>query len=229
MQSEVKQCEIGEMVIRMSHVFQDMITSFQDLNLVECSFIHCRRILENGDLEEGEGNGVLRDCITAFWSVFYETTCGGVDCKIPLLQQHLGERQWESIARILITGLKLKYTPAKLSRVFLELCFRPDTTTPSEDKLLRDFLLFLSIPDRELVKLSMDDLSDVDENDYLDFLTEHEVRCIPKQDQVRNVVLAIAHKELVQEPMFIIQIFQQVLSQYKETLYVSSDSDVFNW
>ena len=84
------------------------------------------------------------------------------------------------------------------------------------EQLFQNFMLFLSLNERNLVREALDDIHTVNQDDLLDFLSEHEVRLIPNQENFKSTIMEIAHKELVQEPMFVVVIFREVVktSQY---------------
>ena len=51
----------------------------------------------------------------------------------------------------------------------------------------------------------------MDREEFIDFLCEHEVRSVPTENDVKRVIVEVAHKELVQQPMFVTTIFREVL------------------
>ncbi|KAF3834122.1 hypothetical protein F7725_025326 [Dissostichus mawsoni] len=65
------------LIIRRGHCLTDLIKAFTNPDILNTEvFIKMR--LPNGKLEEGEGSGVTRDCLTEFWTDFYERcTLGG--------------------------------------------------------------------------------------------------------------------------------------------------------
>lgn len=59
------------LIIRRGHCLSDLIKAFKDPDILG-SEIYIKMRLPNGQLEEGKGIGVFRDCITEFWMEFYE-------------------------------------------------------------------------------------------------------------------------------------------------------------
>lgn len=66
------------LIVRRGHCLTDMINAFKDPKIV--AFEVCIKMrLPNGELEQGEGSGVLRDCLTEFWMDFYDSCTLGVE------------------------------------------------------------------------------------------------------------------------------------------------------
>ena len=64
--------------------------------------------------------------------------------------------------------------------------------------LLESFLAYLSSDERELVNLSLNGKLDKEqENEWLDLLERFNWETVPKAKQVKDVVLEIAHKEVI--------------------------------
>ena len=80
-----------------------------------------KRKLPNGKLEEGEGSGVLRDCLSEFWGEFYSKCTVGTEVKTPYLRHEYQVQEWQAVARILVMGwTTVRYFPLLLPLPFLE-------------------------------------------------------------------------------------------------------------
>ena len=71
--------------------------------------------------------------------------------------------------------------------------------------MLESFLAYLSSDERKLVNLSLNGKLDKEqENEWLDLLERFNWETVPKAKQVKDVVLEIAHKEVIQTPRYIV-------------------------
>ena len=219
----------ADVLIRIGCEFIDLVDTFlKDPTLINTEFINCKRLLGSGEIERGEGNGVIRDSLSAFWEQFYITSCSGTDLKVPVLQPRLGELEWKAVALVFIWGYKkFKYYPFKLAPVFYQSILNPAVETIADDELLENFKMFLSVGERRLVEMVIKNFDEVDKEELVDFLCEHEVRNIPTKENICQVMTAIAHKELVREPMYVIKIFRETIDQHKHICNLTSD--LFKW
>ena len=81
--------------------------------------------------------------------------------------------------------------------------------------MLESFLAYLSSDERELVNLSLNGKLDKEqENDWLDLLERFNWETVPKAKQVKDVVLEIAHKEVIQTPRYIVDSWSTPLSAF---------------
>ena len=75
----------------------------------------------------------------------------------------------------------------------------------TNELLIDSFLAYLSKDERELVKLALNKGLDKEhEEEWLELLDRFGCKTIPNAEQVGDIVLEIAHKELVQTPRYII-------------------------
>ena len=72
-------------VVRRGHCLADLMMAFVDPEVMNKD-INVKRKLPNGQLEEGEGSGVLRDCLTEFWGDFYSKCTLGTNVKTPYIR-----------------------------------------------------------------------------------------------------------------------------------------------
>lgn len=68
-----------------------------------------------------DGGGLFRDALAEFWNEFYDRHCLGSTTKIPELNHLIDNKNWKSIAKILLIGYRqANYFPIKLSQPFME-------------------------------------------------------------------------------------------------------------
>lgn len=94
-----------------------------------------------------------------------------------------------------------------MNPVFIECAIYGSHHSSLEDS----FLMFLSPAERDLVKCALDRFEEVDNTDLLEFLESHHCRKLPSKDNVKSIVLELAHKELIQAPKYVIVCFAVIL------------------
>lgn len=57
-------------VVQRANCLADLLAAFIDPDIMN-KYVHIKRKHSNGKLEEGEGSGVSRDCLSEFWEEFY--------------------------------------------------------------------------------------------------------------------------------------------------------------
>ena len=107
-------------VVRRGHCLADLMMAFVDPEVMN-NGIHVKRKLPNGQLEEGEGSGVLRDCLIEFCGDFYSKFTLGTNVKTPYIRHEYQAEEWQAIASILVKGwTSVSYFPLLLPLPFLE-------------------------------------------------------------------------------------------------------------
>ena len=69
--------------------------------------------------------------------------------------------------------------------------------------------------DAEILKKALEDVNSVDQDDLYDIFTQHELKGIPRQASMPRILKEMAHKELVQASIFIINCWGTVLKLLK--------------
>lgn len=192
--------------VHSANTLNDMITGFSDDDILRKS-VDVKRILPDNKEEAGVGSGVLRDVLSCFWQEFYERCTLGTAIKVPYIRHDFTAEKWKAVARIIIKGyLDCSYFPNKLAPVFIEQvlfnCVYSDPT--------HHFLLFVSSQEREVLKEAMEDFSKVDLDDLVEALDSYGCRRRITAENFPEILLEIAHQELVQKPMFVIDCWREV-------------------
>lgn len=87
---------------------------------VDENFCKIEWVLFNGEIEKGEGIGLLRDIFIEFWDGFY-FKCNGYDVKIFVFRYNMGEEEWKLVGRIIVEGYVLMdYFLIKLVKLLFE-------------------------------------------------------------------------------------------------------------
>ena len=91
---------------------------------------------------------------------------------------------------------------------------------------MESFLAYLSSDERELVNLSLNGKLDKEqENEWLDLLERFNWETVPKAKQVKDVVLEIAHKEVIQTPRYIVDSWSTPFSAFHRFRQQFSSTD----
>ncbi|XP_034019395.1 uncharacterized protein LOC117504121 [Thalassophryne amazonica] len=163
------------LTIRSAHCITDMINAFSDPNILDAN-ITFQRVLENGDIENG----------------------------VPTLHHAYKEREWEAVARIVAFGWKYRYLPVQLARPFLLEAFSINPST-SSSTLMEAFLNYISPNEKDALTDALNDFHNADFDELLTILGSHSCPTLPTEQNLAKLLDEIVHKELVQEPAFIIK------------------------
>ncbi|XP_041924294.1 uncharacterized protein LOC121688641 [Alosa sapidissima] len=201
------------LTIRSAHCMSDLIKAFSDPNILDAN-VSFQRVLENGDIENGVGNGLNMDCLTEFWGKFYLSRTCGTTFKVPTLHHTYKEREWEAVARIVAFGWqKYKYLPIELAPPFLLEAFSIPTSTCS---LMEAFFNYISPSEKDALTEALNDFHQADLDELLTILGSHSCTSLPTELNLAKLLDEIAHKELVQEPAFIIKCWKPILKSITE-------------
>lgn len=148
--------------------------------------------------------------LTDFWGKFYLSRTSGTTFKVPTLHHAYKEREWEAVARIVAFGWKYKYLPVQLAPPFLLEAFsiHPSTSTCS---LMEAFFNYISSNEKDALTESLNDFHKADFDELLTILGSHSCTTLPTEQNLAKLLDEIAHKELVQEPAFIIKCWKPIL------------------
>ncbi len=211
--------ESETVVIRRVHCVNDMIQAFSDKNILHAN-VTIKRVLENGEEEAGVGNGVFQDCLTEFWDTFYATRTCGTTYKIPTLHHTYQEREWEAVARIFAIGwVHFGYLPIQLAPPFL----KEALSLPSpETSLMEVFFNYISLAEKDVLSEALQDFQSADMDEVLSVLSSHSCTVLPNENNLQNILEEIAHKEMVQQPAYIIKCWRPILRSVGENMTAES-------
>lgn len=139
--------------------------------------------------------------------------CEGEDERVPRLQPDYSEKKWEALGRVYLKlYLDHKIIPLRLSPAFVLACCQK-LTSVDEDLLMTSFARFLSESERASLEKAMQGNMDDDViEDMLDISSRMGSHSLPSQGNLQAVILKLAHKALLQEPKYIIDCFQNIIS-----------------
>lgn len=189
----------------------DLIELFSDPTMINVN-LNVTVIGNDGNIEDGIGEGVIREILTSFWQLVYHSLTVGTQEKVPCIRHELQKTQWEAIARVIVFGVKrYNYFPIFLSRaVIASVLFGEESI--SNSFLLESFLLYVSAEERETIQTALGDNFDPNDEDLLDFLSNFKCYTKVTEENISRVIHELAHQELLQKPRYIIDCFIPILS-----------------
>ena len=202
--------DVITIVIHHANTLHDMITAFSDAEILNKA-VNVKRILPDNTEEAGSGSGVMRDVLSCFWHEFYERCTLGTAVKVPFIRHDFPAETWKAIGRILLKGYQdCQYLPNKLALPFLEQvlfkCVYSDLNV--------HFLQFVSREERDIFMQAMSDFSTVDCDDLVEILDSYGCRRRITAKTLPTILDEIAHKELVQKPMFVIDCWREIIHHH---------------
>ncbi len=202
-------------VVRRGNCLADLLAAFIDPDIINKD-VHIKRKLPNGKLEEGEGSGVFRDCLSEFWGEFYSKCTLGTEVKTPYLRHEYQVQEWQAVARILVVGwTTVRYFPLLLPLPFLEEALYGVTYSSVTDS----FLQYVSKEERKVLELALQSFESVDKDDLMDVLDAHDCHYLASEDTMAGLISQLGHKTLIQTPMYVIECWKPILKTLADTLY----------
>ncbi|KAF0032061.1 hypothetical protein F2P81_016616 [Scophthalmus maximus] len=173
--------------IHHGNCLNEMINGFLDLAVLTQPLI-IKRLLPDNTEENGTGSGAMRDVYSSFWKEFYDRCTVGTTVKVPFIRHDFNSDTWKAIGRILLRGYRTcQYLPIKLALPLVEEILYGEVCSD----LFETFMQFVSSHDHAILQKALNDFSSV--------------------DTLREILLEIAHKELIQKPMYVIDCLRDVI------------------
>ncbi|XP_014900553.1 uncharacterized protein LOC106955100 [Poecilia latipinna] len=193
--------------LRYADTLHDLITAFSDEGILRKT-LNVKRILPDNTEEAGTGSGLLRDVLTCFWNEFYERCTLGTTVKVPFIRHDFTAEKWKAVGRILLKGYRdCQYFPNKIAIPFLEQVLFSNVYSD----LKAHFLQFVSSQECEVLREAVKNFSAVDLDDLVEVLDNYGCRKRITPESFPNILDEIAHKELVQKPMFVIDCWREII------------------
>lgn len=167
-------------------------------------------------------NGVSRDVYAAFWKVCIDQTALGEGMRVPSLRTKWQEEEWKSIGRILLKGFQDHgYFSCRFARVFtVALIFGENEV--SENMLFESLLLYMNQSDRDPITTALkEDLSDEDKDEPYDVLDCYGVTMPPTKDNLKGILLQVAHKHLIEKPRYAAEKMALTANQFLREAFLS--------
>ncbi|KAI4829488.1 hypothetical protein KUCAC02_023528 [Chaenocephalus aceratus] len=191
--------------------YGDRIAIFNHCRKILNKSLNVSRILPDNKEEAGRGSGVLRDVLSCFWQEFYERCTLGTTVKVPFIRHDFPAETWKAIGRILLKGYQdCEYFPNKRALPFLEQVLFDNVYS-----VLKAYCMQLvSSQEREVLMQALTDFTAVDTDDLLEVLDSYGCRRKVSAENLPKIIEEIAHKEMVQKPMFAIDCWREMNDQH---------------
>ena len=196
---------------------QDLIQAFSNEEIMTCD-IRVVVVDARGNDEMGEdAKGVYRDILANFWQEFYISCTLGERERVPSLRHDFQCNEWTAVGRIIAKGyLDLGYFPIMLSPTFIISVLLGEKEV-SEETLLHSFNRYLAPDDEDVVREALKVSEGKDGSDYdelIELLDRYGCRKRPTQANVKDLILELAHKELIQKPQYVADCWGALLLKY---------------
>lgn len=208
--------EILSVQIKLHRVnlLDEMIIQFKDPLILNYPLKYSL-VNESGRDEDG----VARDVYTAFWNEFLDRAAEGAELRIPCLSPKWQEDEWRAVGRILAKGyMDQGYFPLRLAPAFTTALLFGEHAV-STNVLFESFQLYLSQSERDLIDTALqEDLDGETQDELLDMLDRLGVKIIPNRENLKPVLLKVAHKQIIQEPKYALDNMAAVAAECLKTI-----------
>lgn len=202
------------LIIHRGQVLRQLIGHFYNDQIMSAD-VQIQLVLPDGTHEKGfDSGGVVRDCLSEFWSEFLEQCTTGNELKVPFLRHDFGQMEWESVGRILAFGWEReRYLPVKIAPTIIEQAAFGFTRS----SVLENFLKYLPPSDRSLIESWRSNVIE-DMEELIEVLGTYDCRKLPTAENANAVLQELAHKTLIQEPAYVIEQWMKPLGRVKDSL-----------
>lgn len=200
-----------DVIVHRATLLNDLIAVFCDPQVLS-STLFVKVVDINGMEEQGEGRGVLRDVLTEFWHLFFQSLAIGAVAKVPVIRHDFQKQQWKAIARIMLYGYcREGIFPLSISPVFIASCIHGEDSI-SDEMLLEAFKMYVSEDEREVISGCLEDSAKViDNSELLEALSSYKCYRVPAQENFPDIVTQLAHQEIIQRPRYVAECWNPVL------------------
>lgn len=195
--------------VHRSLIKEDLIKLLADPTVLQQE-LDWRVIDNHGRQEEGVGSGVQRDILATFWQGIYSSLTLGDVKKVPCIRHDHQKTEWEAICRVLVYGYRFAgYVPICLSSLFLASCIYGEESISKED-LLTSFMYYVTADDREVLTKCLSGDLDCQDDDLLELLSSYKSFKLPNKDNLKVLLMELAHQEIIQKPRYVAQCWSQL-------------------
>ncbi|XP_076153444.1 uncharacterized protein LOC143136607 isoform X2 [Alosa pseudoharengus] len=211
--------------LRRVNIARDMIKQFQDPSMMDAalsvSFVVGESAADASRLASASvnladesgvnapGQASPREAYSRFWAVFLQADAaaaaaaasGETTMRTPSLLPDRGKAEWEAAGRILLKGYRdVGYFPTRLPLAFA-VCLVHGEEALTPEMLIKSFLRSTGAAERDILCAALEG-STYEIDGLLDVLHRMCVRTLPDGGNIEDVVVRIAHAQLIQGPMY---------------------------
>ncbi|XP_068690749.1 uncharacterized protein [Montipora foliosa] len=221
-EAQFDELPIKPILLHRAQLRQDFIMEFSDPNILKFK-LDVTVVDEMGKEEIGSGNGVLRDAISEFWRLFFLAATIGAAEKVPFIRHDFKKNEWEAVGRVFVYSfVHLSYLPLQLSPAFIMTCLFEDEAL-TNDLLLASFRFYVSSDDRDMLANCIAGNVHANDDELLDFLSSFKCYRNPTEQNIREIILEIAHQEIVQKPRFVANCWSPLFIKLRKLIKTSDD------
>lgn len=200
--------------MRRSLILQDLLREFLDGDVMNCELKVIMVDQQGRDERGADVKGIYRDALSSFWQEFYISCTLGERGRVPFLRHDFQSEQWTAVGRIIVKGYEdLGYFPVMLNKAFVISAIF-DEKAVSDDILLQSFNHYLSPSEEQVVREALgrpddewirDDTDDEEDKDkeLVELLDRFGCRQFPTKENIKSLVLEVAHKEIIQQAQYV--------------------------
>ena len=174
----------------------------------------------NDEMEE-DAKGVYHDILECFWQEFYISCTLGERERVPPLRHDFPRDEWTAVGQIIAKEyLDLGYFHVMLSPTFIITVMFGEKKV-CEETLLHSFNCYLAQDDEDVVREALKGSEGKDGSDYrelIDLLGRYSCRygCRKRvrQGNVKELILELAHKELIKKTQYNAVCWRALLLKY---------------
>ena len=203
-----------EISLHRTNLRKELMSVFEHEDIMS-KFLVVKMINEHGNEEKGEGIGVVRDALSLFWQDAYISLMLGEDERVPCIRHDMNRNHWQACARIFLKGfVQEKYFPIQIPQVFIvSLVFGEDSI--SREMYLDSFKRYVSRAEADIIDKVISGKVSLEDDDFLDFLSAFDCKKAVNQGNMCDVLVELAHKELVQKPKYVADCWEAILNSLK--------------
>lgn len=210
------------MLVHRAQLRQDFVMEFSDPNILNFK-LDVTVVNEMGREEVGAGFGVLRDVISEFWKLFLLAATVGAAEKIPCIRHDFQKNEWEAVGRLFVYSfVRLGYLPLQLSPAFITTCLFGDEAL-TDDLLLDSFRFYLSSEERNTLDECFAGRLSPNDGEILDLLSSFKCYRNPTEENLKEIILELAHQEIVQKPRYVTNCWSPIFTILKKLIKTSDD------
>lgn len=224
--------DVENVFISRNHIYGDLLGLYSSPDMTSKS-LHVEFLGEQID----DFGGLTNEMFNIFWQEAMERLFKGDGAMVPHLPIHMVEekKQFVAIGRVLSHSVMLtRCIPPRLSRTtILQLIYGRDGVC--DDVLLNDFIIFLTPREGSILRKALTAFTELStkERDNLEIIyAMYGMLEQPKQNEIRDQLLAIARAELVDKPSSLIDLMKKGIPEkhgdaFWSTLTVASIEYLF--
>lgn len=210
---------VKNLEVHRLHLREELMKLFSDSSIMDFQELNFTVIDARGQKESGIGQGVTKDVMCTVFNELSNSHMIGFSEKVPSIRHDMSRTAWQAVARMVLWGHKLGYWPLYLSQAFVIVTLFGEKFL-TETTLLDSFKQYVSTDEKETL-ISMLESFEENNEPLFDLLSSYKCFRLPTKDTLKDIVLEIAHQELIQKPKYVSNCFAEVANTLRTPLFKS--------